>query len=138
MTGGIAKTQTNAVDRRSGDNGKTRWSNLDGSLSVSNQTDPNNKQDKQSPFAPKRVPDSNDKERRQDAPRLVNTDWTEFRDRMRLSDSEPSPADERQPRRHRLPDAANLQEPGPPPWRRQRLAEGEFPEDSEQSPADGE
>src|SRR5262249_39115021 len=82
--------------------------------------------------------DSNDKERRQDAPRLVDTEWTEFRERPRPSDTEWSPADKGQPRRHRLPHVANLQEPDPPPWRRQRVAEDEFPEAGEQSPGDGE
>src|SRR5262245_10296284 len=90
---------------------------IDGRLCVSNQPDPNNKQDEQSPFAPRQARDSNDKERRPEAPRLVNSNWTEFRDR--------------------LPNAANLQEPGHPPWMRQRLAEGEFPEDKEESSTNG-
>src|SRR5215470_17871702 len=100
-----------------------------GSLSVSNQTDPNNRQGKQSPFAPRRVHGANDRERRQDAARPVNPDWTEFRERLRSGDSESSPADEGQARRQGLSNLANPQEP--PPWSRQRLAEGEFPEDSE-------
>src|SRR3954471_23771858 len=83
---------------------------VNGRLSVSNQTDPNNKQDKQSPFAPRRMRDANDKESRRDAPKVVETVWTEFRDRPRLGDSEWSPAGEDQPARDRLPNAANLQE----------------------------